>query len=205
MNIQGLDYNTSREQLILPEYGREIQKMVDYAVALPTKEERQRCAETIIAVMDRMLPHNRASIDYKRKLWDHLAIMSGFKLDIDYPYDVSSATKISSKPEPMKYPMNRIPVRHYGNMLFELFNKLKNMEPGAERDDLARLAAEQMKRDLAQWSHGACSDEKVVSDLARFTDGVIQLDVHELQNMRFTMPSRKNTVDRKKNKKRQIR
>ena len=90
-------------------------------------------------------------------------------------------------------------------MLFELFNKLKTMEPGPDRDDLARLAAEQMKRDLVQWSHGACSDEKVVSDLARFTDGVIQLDVHELQNMRFTMPSRKNTVDRKKNKKRQIR
>ena len=64
--------------------------------------------------MDRMLPHNRANVDYKQKLWDHLAIMSGFKLDIDYPYDVSGAAKIASKPQPMSYPMNRIPVRHYG-------------------------------------------------------------------------------------------
>lgn len=202
MNIEGLDYNTSREQLVLPEYGREIQKMVDYAVALPTKAERQKCAETIVAVMDRMLPHNRASLDYKRKLWDHLAIMSDFKLDIDYPYDVTNAAKISTKPQPMEYPMNRIPVRHYGNMLFKLFAKLKTMEPGQERDALARLAAEQMKRDLAQWSHGSSNDDKVVADLARFTDGAIQLDVRELQNMRFSTPMRKPAPEKKKIKRR---
>ena len=199
MNIKGLDYNTEREKLILPEYGREIQKMVDYAVALPTKAERQKCAETIVAVMDRMMPHNRDNAEYKQKLWDHLAIMSAFKLDIDYPYDVKNAMKIAAKPQPVEYPMNRIPVRHYGHLLFEMFNKLKNMEPGTERDELARLTAAQMKRDLAQWSHGANSDEKIVADMARLTDGIIQLDIHDLQNARFRVtPQAKQPADRRK-------
>ena len=119
MNIEGLDYNTQREKLVMPEYGREIQKMVEYAVALPDKEERQRCAESIIEVMARMTPQGHDSVDYEQKLWDHLAIISGFKLDIDWPHDVSGAKKITTKPEPMAYPMARIPVRHYGTMMFE--------------------------------------------------------------------------------------
>ena len=175
MNIKGLDYNTEREKLILPEYGREVQQMVDIAV-------------TIVRVMERMLPQNRNNADYKCKLWDHLAIISDFKLDIDYPYDVSKAKEISEKPKPLAYPMTKIKVRHYGHLLFESFELLKKMEPGKERDELARLTAEQMKRNLGQWSHGANNYDKVVDDIARFTDGIIQLDPRELQNARFNLP-----------------
>lgn len=177
MNIEGLDYNTQRERLILPEYGREIQKMVDYACTLETKAERQQCAETIIAVMDRMTAQNRENPDYRRKLWDHLALMSGFKLDIDWPYDITQAVKIATKPQPMKYPMKKIPVRHYGNMLFEMFEKLKTMEPGEERDELIRETANQMKRDLILWGHGSNDNERVASDLAKYTDGKVQLNL----------------------------
>ena len=177
MNIEGLDYNTQREKLVMPEYGREVQNMVDYAMTLESKQERQRCANTIIKVMGQMVPKNKESIDHERKLWDHLAIMSGFKLDIDYPYDVSGALKIATKPEPMEYPMQKIPVRHYGKMMFELFEKLKTMPAGKERDQLTRLTANQMKHNLSQWGHGSNDDEKIASDLARFTDGVIQLDL----------------------------
>ena len=179
MNIQGLDYNTQREKLVLPEYGREIQQMVDYAVKLEDREERQRCAESIVVIMDRMFPENRSVEDHDRKLWDHLAIMSNFQLDIDYPFDVSNAVKIAKKPEPLKYPMQRIPVRHYGAMVFELFDKLKTMEPGEERDALVKLTANQMHRNLVQWSHGSSDEEKVASDLARFTDGKIQIDLNK--------------------------
>lgn len=181
MNIEGLDYNTKREKLILPEYGREVQNMVDYAISLPTKEERQRCAEAIVAIMDRMFPQNRDSADHAQKLWDHLAIMSNFKLDIDYPYDVSQAKTITKKPDPMPYPMTKIPVRHYGKMMFEVFDKLKSMEPGEERDELIRLTANQMKRNLFQWGHGSSDDEKVASDLARYTDGKVQLDLDHFE------------------------
>ena len=177
MNIDGLDYNTQREQIVLPEYGREIQQMVDYAVALPDREERQRCARAIITIMDRMFPESKNVEGHERKLWDQLAIMSRFQLDIDYPFDVTSASQIAQKPEPMPYPMKKIPVRHYGAMLFEAFEILKTMEPGRERDELVKLTANQMHRNLMQWSHGSSDGEKVASDLARFTDGKIQLDL----------------------------
>ena len=177
MEIEGLDYNTQREKLLLPEYGREVQSMVDYAMTLTDRAERQRCANSIVAIMKRMFPQPAETEGYDRKLWDHLALMSGFKLDIDYPYDMAEATTIASKPEPMAYPMKRIPVRHYGNMMFEVFEKLKTVEKGREYDELVRLAANQMKRDLVLWGHGSTDDEKVASDLAGFTDGRVQLDL----------------------------
>ena len=177
MKIKGLDYNTQRERLVLPEYGREVQQMVDYCVSLKSRAERQRCANTIIAVMERMMPHTYENKDYRQKLWDHLALMSGFQLDIDYPCDITEAQKMLQKPAPMRYPMKRIPVRHYGNMMFEVFELLKNLPNGAERTELTRLAANQMKRDLVLWGHGSSDDEKVASDLADYTDGKIQLDL----------------------------
>ena len=95
MKIEGLDYNTQRERLVLPEYGRVIQEMVDYAVGLPTKAERQRAAEGIIDVMRHSFPQGRNSEGYEQKLWDHLALMSNFRLDIDYPFDVSQALQMA--------------------------------------------------------------------------------------------------------------
>lgn len=177
MNIEGLDYNTQRERLILPEYGREVQSMVDHAVGIADRDRRQQCANAIIAIMKRMFPHSTDSVDNERKLWDHLALMSDFKLDIDYPYDVEQAQTIHAKPEPMSYPMRQIPVRHYGNMMFELFGRLKTMPAGKERDELIRLVANQMKLDLTLWGHGSSDDEKVASDLAEYTDGKVQLDL----------------------------
>jgi len=198
MNIKGLDYNTQREKLRLPEYGREVQSMVDYACKLPTKEERQRCAEAIVAVMDRMAPQMDRNEDHERKLWDHLAIMADFKLDIDYPFDISQAKQIEKRPKPLTYPMTHIPVRHYGKMMFELFDKLKSMEPDEERDALVRLVANQMKRDLIQWSHGSADDEKVASDLARYTDGKIQLD---LDHFTFDKINERELTDRRRKRK----
>ena len=196
MNIEGLDYNTKRERLVLPEYGREIQNMVNYAMALPNKADRQRCAETIIIIMERMFPQVRENKDYKQKFWDHLILMSDFKLDIDYPFDIEQARKIATKPEPMSYPMKKIPVRHYGNLMFEVFQKIKDMEPGKQRDELIRLAANQMKYDLAQWSHGSNDDEKVASDLERFTDGKAQLNLNTFKFAKIS--TRDNEKKRKK-------
>ena len=178
MNIQGLDYNTQREQLVMPEYGREVQNMVDICGGLDTKAMRQSCAEAIVTIMERMFPQNHEDVNYKQKLWDHLAIMSDFKLDIDWPYDISQANKIAAKPQPMAYPMTKISVRHYGHIMTEVFERLKTMAPGEERDALTKLAANQMKLSLMMWSHGSCDDEKVASDLAKYTDGKIQLDLN---------------------------
>ncbi len=201
MNKVGLDYNTMREKLVLPEYGREIQQMVDYCVELEDRKERQRCAESIIKIMDRMFSENRGLENHEQKLWDHLAIMSDFQLDIDYPFDVSNAAKIAKKPETVEYPNQRIPVRHYGAMLFEIFEKLKHMEPGKERDELVKLTANQMHRNLMQWSHGSCDEQKVAADLARFTDGNIKLDLKQFvfEKVKET-PARSNNNNNKKKK-----
>lgn len=177
MNIQGLDYNTSRKTLLMPEYGREIQKMVDHAVSLPDRDERLRCARAIVRLMETKVPHLRDNADYEQTLWDHLYLMSHKQLDIEWPYDVSGAEKIHTKPAPMPLPQGAIRQRHYGRLVEQLLEKLKQMPEGEERDELVRLTANQMKRDLATWGHGSIDDEKVADDLARFTDGVIQLDL----------------------------
>ena len=108
MNIEGLDYNTQRERIKLNEYGREIQQMVDYCVSIPDREERQVCAEAIIDTMRKMNPSDQNINDRIQTLWDHLALMSDFKLDIDYPVEITTAEQMASKPEPVAYPNTRI-------------------------------------------------------------------------------------------------
>ena len=198
MEIQGLDYNTQREMLLMPEYGREIQKMVDHAVTLPSKEERLRCAKTIVKMMETKVPQMRENADYQQMLWDHLFLMSHKALDIDWPYDVSGAEKIHAKPEPMALPKGEIPLRHYGRLVIELLNKLKEMEPGQERDELTRYTANQMKRDLVLWGHGSIDDEKVADDMARLTDGVIQLDLGSFTFERFVSTEEYKQTKKKK-------
>ena len=198
MDIKGLDYNTQREKLIMPEYGREIQKMVEYACELPTKEERLKCAKTIIRQMETKNPLLRENADYEQTLWDHLYLMSHRELDIDWPFDVSEADKILSKPNPMKLPNGNIKLRHYGHLVEELFEQLKTMPEGEERDALVSKTADQMKRDLATWGHGSMDDERVASDLARFTDGVIQLDLNNFVFEKLNNNDKKQSGKKKK-------
>ena len=177
MDIKGLDYNTQRTKLILSEYGREIQKMVEYACELPTKEERLKCAMTIIRQMENKNPQLMENADYEQTLWNHLYLMSHRELDIDWPYDVSEADKILSKPEPMPLPDGHIKLRQYGHLVEELLELLKTMPEGEEYDALVSKTANQMKRDLVLWGHGSAEDERVADDLARYTNGKIQLDL----------------------------
>ena len=181
MNIKGLDYNTYREQLLMPEYGREIQKMVDYAVSLTDKAERQSCAQEIIRMMETKVPELHDNADFEQTLWDHLYLMSHKQLDIDWPFDVTAAEKLQEKPKAIPLPQEGMRLRHYGKLLEQLFEKLKTMPEGEERDALVFYTANQMKRNLMTWGHGSMSDEKVADDLARFTDGVIQLDLSTMK------------------------
>lgn len=202
MNIKGLDYNTQREPLMMPEYGREIQKMVDYAITLPTREERQRCAETIVRLMITKVPQLRENVNYEQTLWDHLFLMSRKKLDINWPYDVAGAEKILNKPAPMPLPSKRghVRLRHYGRLVGELFARLRDMPEGPQRDELVRMTANQMKRDLMVWGHGSVDDERVAADLARFTDGKVQINLGRFKFERPGIPVH-NEVQRKKKRK----
>lgn len=200
MNIKGLDYNTQRQPLLMPEYGREIQKMVDYAISLPDRDERLRCAKTIVKMMETRVPQIRENAGYQQTLWDHLYLMSNKALDIDWPYDVSEAEHIHAKPEPMARPTSSIRLRHYGRLVEELWERLKEMPEGAEREQLAWYTANQMKRDLVLWGHGSIDDEKVVSDLAEYTNGIIQLDLNTISLERF-VPADELPANNKKGKK----
>jgi hypothetical protein len=200
MNIQGLDYNTQRELLQMPEYGREIQRMIDHAVTLPTKEERLLCAKTIVKLMETKVPQIRENSGYEQTLWDHLYIMSHKQLDIDWPYDISGAEKFHDKPQPMKLPQSNVRLRHYGKLVSELLEKLKDMPERGERDELIRLTANQMKRDLVQWGHGSIDDEKVADDMARMTDGAVQLDLSNFvfERINISEPQQKRSSGKKK-------
>ena len=200
MNIKGLDYNTQRETLLMPEYGREIQRMIDYAITLPDKEERLRCAKTIVRLMATKVPQIRDNNDFEQTLWDHLYLMSHKQLDIDWPFDISEAEKFHNKPQPMQLPQGDIRLRHYGRLVGELLNKLKEMPEGAEREELIRLTANQMKRDLVQWGHGSMDDEKVADDMARMTDGAVQLDLNRFtfERVNLSEPQTKRSSGKKK-------
>lgn len=203
MNIKGLDYNTQRDQLVMPEYGREIQKMVDYAVTLPTKSERQSCAETIASMMMTRAKQTLDAEDLQRAVWDHLYLISRKKLDIDWPFPVDDAEKINSKPAAMPLPGkadSHVRLRHYGRLMEKSFEKLASMAPGEERDKLTRLIANQMKRDLATWGHGSMDDEKVADDLARFTHSAIQLNLRDFRFDKIQMDTNQQPHKGKKKK-----
>lgn len=195
MELEGLDYNTSREKLALKAYGREIQQMVQRCVELPTKQERQRCANTIIETMKRVVPSQQSYKERTPALWYHLALMSDFKLDIDYPVEIVHEDKMATPPEPLPYNKSKMPVRHYGRLLFAIFEKLKGMPDCEERRALVQLTAKQMYHSLTAWGMGTTDKEKVADDLARFTDGIIQVMPQELN---FDTRVKEDTDNKKK-------
>ena len=170
-----MTYNTQREKLILPEYGRAIQEMVDICLQIEDRQERQRCAETIIDIMVTMNPNVSQQPDYEHKLWDQLAILSNYQLDIDFPYEVVRAEEITARPKPLKYPMQRIRYRHYGHFTEDFMKVLKNMPEGEERERLTSMMANFMKRSLYNWNRDAMDERKVRADVESYTDGQVTI------------------------------
>lgn len=185
MNIEGLDYNTDRKKMAMPEYGRAIMQMVEYCKSIEDKKERQCCAETIVKTMMIMFPQQANTANFEEKIWNHLAIISNFELDIDYPFEITKKEDLAKRLDPLPYPMQNINKRHYGHILESFFEKLKGMPEGPERDELIRLTANQMKRSLFVWNRGTADNEKIASDLAEFTDGKVQIDLNDFQFARI--------------------
>ena len=203
MDTEGLDYNTEREKLLMHEYGREVQLMVEHAITLPAKEDRQRCAEAIIDTMKRITnPGGQKNADRMQTLWNHLALLSNGRLDIDFPVNITIAGNDDFKPEPVRYTTGKVPLRHYGRAIFQLFDKLKEMEPGEERNELMRMTANQMKRCLMSYGQGAADNEKIADDLARYTDGKIQLDIDTFKFENIVLRSGPSSQQSKKKRKR---
>ena len=156
-----MKYNTEEKKLVMPEYGRNIQNMVDYCITIQDREERKRCADTIINIMGNMFPHLRDVNDFKHILWDHLAIMADFKLDIDYPYEIVKKEDLYSRPPRIPYNNSRIRYRHYGKTLEKMIQKATEFEPGVEKDQLIKLLATQMKKSFLTWNKESVDDRKM--------------------------------------------
>ena len=164
----------------MPEYGRAVQKMVDHAITIENRAERQRCANTIIAVMGNMFPQLRDMPEFKHKLWDHLAIMSNFKLDIDYPYELVAPETLHPTPQRLPYPKGSIRYRHYGRSIEEMIKKACSMTDGEERDELVRLIAAQMKKEYVLWNKESIEDSKIAEDIQEYSNGQICLNGEKL-------------------------
>ena len=197
----------------LPEYGRSVQNMIDYAVTIKDRNERQRCANTIITIMGNMFTHLRDVPDFKHKLWDHLAIMSDFKLDIDYPYEIVRKESLSSKPERLTYNLNRIHFRHYGRNLEAIIRKAADMPEGDERDALINLLANNMKKNYFAWNKDKTDEDKIIEDLRLLSDGKIDLKRGDIKffdqrnnnnNRKFAQKNAQNGYNRNNQQRRNV-
>ena len=194
-----LDYNTQLKKLIMPEYGRNVQQMVDHCVALKDREERTRCANTIINIMGNLFPHLRDVDDFKHKLWDHLAIMSDFKLDIDYPYEIIKKENLYTRPDTVPYALTPIRYRHYGKAIEGMIEKAVEMPDGPERDQLISLLANHMKKSFLTWNKEGVEDDKILKDLRDYSHGKINLDpeTYKLKDAKEFL--QKNNMNKKNN------
>ncbi len=175
-NMNSFDYNTTRKKLILAEYGRNVQNMVAYICTLPTKEERNRHAQVVIDLMGFLNPHLRDVADFKHKLWDHLHIISDFKIDVDSPYPKPSEEAIHMKPEPLAYPQHRIRYKHYGKTVELMIRKAKNIEDPARRQQMVQSIANFMKMAYVTWNKDTVTDETIIKDLLDFSNGELQIE-----------------------------
>jgi hypothetical protein len=170
-----LEYNTEREHLIIPEYGRHLQKMINYAVAQESKEERNRLAKAIISVMGNMQPHLRDVSDFQHKLWDQLFIMSDLKLDADSPFDKPTKEMLSLRPEPLNYPQNFPKYRFYGNNIKTMIDVANTWEAGEMKDALTYTIANHMKKSFLNWNKDTVEDLVIFNHLFELSDGKIDL------------------------------
>lgn len=163
--MEEYQYNTQRKRLLLPEYGRNIQKMVDYLLTIEDRDERTRAARSVIDVMGNLYPHLRDVPDFRHKLWDHLAIMSGFKLDIDTPYPLPSVEKLQEKPEKLPYGSNHIKFWHYGKLVEKLIDEIRNQKNPEQKRALIVLTANHMKKSFLTWNKDSVEDGQIYDDI----------------------------------------
>lgn len=197
-----LPYNTDMPNLIMPEYGRKIQELIEYCKLIPDREERTRCATAIAEVMAKRNPQLAADGGEMKKIWDHINIMSKFELDIEFPVEVISKEEISHKPADIKIDKTPIRYRHYGRTIALMVEKAASMEPTPDRDVLIRLLANQMKKQLIAHNKEVVSDAKVLRDLAEFSGGRIVLDpeeypLHEYSEYNADKPQQKKSKKKK--------
>ena len=197
--IENLEYNTEREELIIPEYGRHIQKMINYASSRESKEERNKLANSIISVMGNLQPHLRDVPDFQHKLWDQLFIMSDFKLDADSPFEKPSKEVLNAKPDPLSYPQNFPKYRFYGNNIKIMIDEAVKWDAGEMKEALVLTIANHMKKCFLNWNKDSVKDQVIFDHLYELSDSKIDIrdSKEELLDSALLLRSKKRFSNKK--------
>lgn len=208
-----IEYNSQRPHMIIPEYGRHVQKMAQHLLTIKNRQERSRASEVIIQTMTQVHPYAKDSEELRRKLWDHLYIITDYKLDVDGPYPKPSPSLLETKPKRLNYPIYTVNYKHYGKIINELIKKAIKYKEGAERDALVESIAMLMKKAFMTWNKSSVNDKTIVDDLKQLSNGKLELkDLSKLDNVSVQIPvvtklphfgsrNKRKNKDRRKNKK----
>jgi hypothetical protein len=178
--MESLQYNTKRKPLIIPEYGRHIQLMIEQAKEKTDAEERNKLAKAIIGVMGNLNPHLRDVPDFQHKLWDQLFIMSGFDFDVDSPFEKPQKEVLETKPEKLAYPQNHPKYRFYGNNIKHMIDVAVNWEEGELKDVLVFTIANHMKKCFLSWNKDTVEDVVILAHLDELSNGKLKVSAQQL-------------------------
>ena len=170
-----MKYNTARDHLVLPEYGRNVQKMVDHATTIQNKVERNKCVKTIIEFMGQMNPQLRDLKEFNHKLWDHLFIISKFQLEADSPYPLPEPKKLDERPEKMPYPKNKIKFPFYGAALENMIRYAVNQNEGRDKEIMTGMIANHMKKSYLLFNKHSVSNDTIILHLKQLSDNKLTL------------------------------
>ncbi len=171
-----MEYNTARNKMAIPEYGRNIQKMIHYVIEIEDRKERTEAANRIVEIMANMHPQIREVSNYSHKLWDHLYFISDFKLDVDSPFPPPEKTVIMSRPERLEYSEDQIRFKHYGKHLEKMIKYAAELEEGPEKKEITLMIANQMKRSYLNWNRDSVSDRMILNQLEELSGGKLKLE-----------------------------
>lgn len=194
-----MEYNTNRTKLLMPEYGRNIQQMVEYCKSLPSKEERNEVAKTIVEFMGQRNPHLRDEENYKHKLWDHLYILADYDLDVDAPYPFPTKEEIDQKPNRMDYPSFENEYKFYGKSILQLIDRAIELEEGEEKEALIQVIANNMKKSYNVYNKEHVQDEVIFRHLKELSQDKLDLTgIETLDKSKIYHPSRNKRNNHKK-------
>ena len=196
--VQYLEYNAERTHLIIPEYGRHLQKLINQATVLESKEERNKAAKYIIQVMGSLNPHLRDVPDFQHKLWDQIFIMSDFKLDVDSPYPIPTREVINLKPDTLEYPQKNPKYRFYGNNIKYMIDVANSWEDGEMKNALVKVIANHMKKSYLSWNKDTVTDVVIFEHLYELSKGKLNLlqSTEELLNTNDLMRTNKKVSNK---------
>ncbi len=178
--METLQYNTKRTQLVIPEYGRHVQLMINQIMETQNREERNKMAKAVIGIMGNMNPHLRDVPDFQHKLWDQLFIMSNFELDVDSPYEKPQKEVFEQKPDRLTYPQRNPKYRFYGNNIKSMINVAVNWEDGDLKNALVYNIANHMKKCFLNWNKDTVQDEVILNHLVELSDNKLEVKEEDL-------------------------